>query len=134
MADPAALLHHAVALANNEPRANIRVRPPPAARRPQLIASSAILLLATTGSVIIYHGAAINSPSPPLASGGSTAGADEDDVRAYVLLAFLLSLIGIWLAILALVADRFPQQAARAGQAIARALRAYFTGRWHHQQ
>ncbi|KAJ1260393.1 hypothetical protein BS78_10G228600 [Paspalum vaginatum] len=127
-ADPAGLLRHAVALANNEPRAHIRVRP---ARRPQLmIASSAILLLAATGSVIIYHGAA--NPSP-LASGGGTGRTDEDDDdRPYVLLAFLLSLIGIWLAILALVSDRFPRAAARVGQAIARALRAYFTGgRWH---
>jgi hypothetical protein len=87
--------------------------------RPQLTANAAVFLVSTAGSIVIYYGAA----NPSGGNNGSRAG----DEPAYVLLAFLLSVLGIWLVLLAFVADRFPA-AATLGEAIAMALRGYFFG------
>ena len=98
---------HAIDLAN---RRRLRVRA-------QLITNAAVFLVSTAGSIVIYYGA----PNP---SGGCSRTRTGDE-PAYALLAFLLSLLGIWLVLLALVADRFPA-AATLGEAIAMALRGYF--------
>ena len=87
--------------------------------RAQLITNAAVFLVSTAGSIVIYYGA----PNP---SGGCSRTRTGDE-PAYALLAFLLSLLGIWLVLLALVADRFPA-AATLGEAIAMALRGYFFG------
>ena len=96
---------HAIDLAN---RRRLRVRA-------QLITNAAVFLVSTAGSIVICYGAANSS------GGGNRTG----DEPAYALLAFLLSLLGIWLVLLDLVADRFPA-AATLGEAIAMALRGYF--------
>ncbi|XP_062233069.1 uncharacterized protein LOC133930435 [Phragmites australis] len=103
---PAGLLRHAIAHANGRPAAR-RVR----ARRLVIANDSAVLLISIAGSVVIY---AFADPS----------GTDDP---AFALLAFLLFVLGAWLALLAFVTDQFPR-AARVGEAIARALRDYLLG------
>lgn len=102
---PAGLLQRALAPAPADRRR--------AARRVRLlIVNSGVVLISTAGSVVIYVAA---NPSSAV------------DDPAYALVAFLLFLLGAWLALLALVADRFPR-VARIGVAIARALQDYLFG------
>ncbi|TVU08530.1 hypothetical protein EJB05_41938, partial [Eragrostis curvula] len=101
---PAGLLRRAVALPNRRRRPRLQVRL-------QLILDSAVLLIAMAWSFVIYSA---TKPS-----------AIDDPV--FFLVAFVLFLLGVWLALLGLVAHRFPR-AARVGEAIARTLRDYMFG------
>ncbi|CAL5049446.1 unnamed protein product [Urochloa decumbens] len=89
-------------------------RRPGAARRVRrLLIDAGVVLISAAGSAIIAHAA---SPS-----GGVHGWACE-------LVAFLLFLLGVWMAMLALVAGRF-LGAERIGVAIATALHRYMFGR-----
>ncbi|CAN6163067.1 unnamed protein product [Urochloa humidicola] len=80
-------------------------RRPDAARRVRrLLIDAGVVLISAAGSAIIAH-----------------------TVWASALVAFLLFLLGAWMAMLALVAGRFPG-AARIAVAIARALHRYMLG------
>ncbi|CAL5049431.1 unnamed protein product [Urochloa decumbens] len=82
--------------------------------RARLLINAGVLLISATGSIIIFHSASrANEPSV--------------DAWACALLAFLLFLLGVWMAMLALVTNRFPG-AARIGVAIARAIHRYMFG------
>uniref|UniRef100_A0A0E0LEL6 Uncharacterized protein n=1 Tax=Oryza punctata TaxID=4537 RepID=A0A0E0LEL6_ORYPU len=80
----------------------------PAARRARarlLIVNSGVFLISTSGAIVVVH----------------TAG------NPFALVAFVLFLLGIWLVLLALVADKFPR-AARVAVAIASALQDHLIG------
>ncbi|CAL4966921.1 unnamed protein product [Urochloa decumbens] len=85
-------------------------RPDAARRARRLLIDAGVVLISAAGSAIISHTA--------LPSGA----------WACALVAFLLFLLGVWMAMLALVAGRFPG-AARIAVAIARALHRYMFGR-----
>ncbi|CAN6215948.1 unnamed protein product [Urochloa humidicola] len=86
-------------------------RRPDAARRVRrLLIDAGVVLISAAGSAFIAHTAA-----------------PFDGCCACALVAFLLFLLGVWMAMLALVAGRFPG-AARIAVAIARALHRYMFG------
>lgn len=87
----------------------------PAARRARLlIVNTGVFLISTSGAIVVVHTA--GNPSSAIDDGPSSA-----------LVAFVLFLLGIWLVLLALVADKFPR-AARVAVAIASALQDHLIG------
>uniref|UniRef100_A0A0D9WT65 Uncharacterized protein n=1 Tax=Leersia perrieri TaxID=77586 RepID=A0A0D9WT65_9ORYZ len=77
------------------------------------IANSGVFLISTAGAIVVVHTA------------GNPSAIDNDP--AYALAAFLLFLLGIWLVLIALVAEQFPR-AATVAVAIARAMSDYLIG------
>ncbi|CAN6215949.1 unnamed protein product [Urochloa humidicola] len=105
-------------MANQPAAIHLRVpgdlfRRPDAARRVRrLLIDAGVVLISAAGSAIVAHTV---SPS------------GIDGCWACALVAFLLFLVGVWMAMLALIAGRFPG-AARIAVAIARALHRYMFG------
>ncbi|CAN6206950.1 unnamed protein product [Urochloa humidicola] len=87
-----------------------------AAGRAWLLINCGVVLISVAGSAIIHS--AVDSTTTS-ATGGLMA--------CPLLVAFLLYLLGLWLVMVALVADLFPP-AERVGAAVARALRQYLLG------
>uniref|UniRef100_A0A0D9WT64 Uncharacterized protein n=1 Tax=Leersia perrieri TaxID=77586 RepID=A0A0D9WT64_9ORYZ len=101
----AALRRHYIAPPNRGPAAEDDAR--------SLIVNSGVFLMSAAVAIVVVH--ATGNPST------------IDDDPAYALVAFLLFLLGIWLVLIALVAEKFPR-AARVAAAIARALQDYLIG------
>lgn len=104
---PAGLFRHAIVLPNRRREVRrLRVRL-------QLILNSAAFIISVAASFVFYTAA------KPFV---------VDDPAFFSFVAFVLFLLGVWLALVAIVADRFPR-AARVGEAIARTLRGLLHGR-----
>ncbi|KAK3134350.1 hypothetical protein QOZ80_6AG0547990 [Eleusine coracana subsp. coracana] len=107
---PPALFEEAVVLpTRRRRRRRRRVVPVPPIRvqlQLKLIVRAAILLISYAASFVVYAAA-----KPPTI---------DDPVFYFV--AFVLFLVGVWLALVALAADLFPRPAARVGESIARML------------
>ncbi|CAN6220410.1 unnamed protein product [Urochloa humidicola] len=93
-----------------------------AARRVRrLLINSGTLLMSAAGSAIILHTAAREGRGGPCPYDDADGADHEAPAAAYLLVAFSVALLGVWLALLAPVAGQFPR-AARVGVSIATAL------------